>query len=477
MTLRNTLSLVLLCLAVSCFAQIKLPALFSDNMVLQQQTEAAIWGTELGKNKLVKITTSWDNKTYSAKVKKDGQWKAFVATPKAGSSYTITIEGSEKKTIKNVAIGEVWLCSGQSNMEMPVKGFRGEPVENSNDEIIHSLNPNIRLISVPRKSTTLPQTDFEGSWKSASPSTTGDFSATAYYFAKLVQELTGVPIGLVDVNFGGSNVEAWMSESMLVPYENVVIPDNDDSIKEVNRTPTVLFNGMLSPVIGYTIKGAIWYQGESNAERPLAYEELFPDMVHHWRALWDQGVFPFYFVQIAPFSYDNFYPANKPWFANSAYLRDAQRKAQYVIPNSGMACILDKGDMKTIHPMDKKTPGERLAYLALAQTYGFEGFGFATPDFDELNTEENKVTLTFKNLPNGLTSYGKEVTAFEIAGEDKVFYPATCKVRRKTVQIWSDQVAKPIAVRYAFSNEGPAQLFSTEGIPVTSFRTDNWSAE
>ena len=306
--------------------------------------------------------------------------------------------------------------------------------------------------------------------------TTGRFSAVAYYFAKLVNQTTGVTIGLVDVNYGGSNVEAWMSEESLKEFSEVTIPENDEAIGDPNRTATALYNGMLTPVIGYTVKGAIWYQGESNADRPLVYEQLFPAMVSLWRTEWDQGDFPFYYAQIAPFNYDMFYPADDtPWFANSAYLRDAQRKAQYSIPNSAMISLLDAGDMKTIHPMDKKTPGERLAWLALNQAYGYDGFGYSTPDYDQLNIEDSLVTITFKNLPNGLTSYGEQVTAFEIAGNDQIFYPAECKVRRKSVQVWSDKVKQPIAVRYAFTNEGPAQLFSTEGIPITSFRTDDWN--
>lgn len=464
---------LIILLALQAFSQLQLPALFSDNMVLQQQTEAKIWGIAKPKA-AVEIDASWIKQVITVKADKSGQWKTSIPTPAAGGPYEITIKSSETKTIKNVMIGEVWLCSGQSNMEMPLKGFRGEPVLNSNREIVNSKNPGIRLISIPRKSTIDPQTDFEGSWKEASPATSGEFSAVAYYFAKQVQALTGVTIGLVDVTYGGSNIEAWMNTDMLAPYGEIEIPASDEAIKEKNRTPIVLYNGMLHPVIGYTIKGAIWYQGESNAERPLEYETLFPDMVKLWRAKWDQGVFPFYYAQIAPFNYNLFYPGEKPWFANSAYLRDAQRKAQYTIPNSGMACLLDVGDMKTIHPMDKQTPGERLAWLALAQTYGFEGFGYQTPNFDELAIEDTLVTVTFKNLPNGLTSYGKEVTSFEIAGEDQAFYPAKCIVRRKSVQVYASNVKKPVAVRYAFTNEGSAQLFSTEGIPLSSFRTDDW---
>ncbi|MEQ8472875.1 MAG: sialate O-acetylesterase [Marinoscillum sp.] len=471
-TIKHLAFLIIMLVGFTAFSQTSVSALFSDNMVLQRNTDVKIWGSEDSKS--VSITTSWNDEPVKVKVT-DGKWSTSIKTPDAGGPYELTIRGKETRTIKNIMIGDVWLCTGQSNMEMPMKGFMGQPITNSNEQIIKSRNPNIRHIEIPRKSTTLPQSEFEGEWKEASISTTGEFSATAYYFAKLVNEITAIPIGLINVTYGGSNVEAWMNEETLSNYPEVEFPENDEAIGDKNRTPTVLFNGMLNPVIGYTIKGAIWYQGESNAERPIAYETLFPEMVKLWRAKWNQGDFPFYYTQIAPFDYDVFYTEPKPWFANSAYLRDAQRKSQYIIPNSGMTTLLDAGDMLNIHPMDKQTPGERLAWLALAKTYGYEGFGYATPDYDELNIEDSLVTVTFKNLPNGITSYGKEVTAFEIAGEDKVFYPAQCKVRRKSVQVWSDQVEKPVAIRYAFTNEGPAQLFSNEGIPVSTFRTDNWN--
>lgn len=455
-------------------AQVKLAPLFANNMVLQQQTNATIWGTAKAGEQVL-IAPSWSSTTATTKADKEGNWKVSMATPKAGGPFDIKIKASNEIVLQNILIGEVWLCGGQSNMEMPLKGFSGQPITDSNTEIVHSKNPNIRWITVPRKFTTHPQTTFDGNWKVAAPATSGNFSATAYYFAKLLQETTGVPIGLIDVTYSGSNIEAWMNAETLQAYPNIEIPTDDEAIQEKNRTPTVLYNGMLNPVIGYSLRGVIWYQGESNATRPLQYEGLFPDMVKLWRDQWDQGAFPFYYVQIAPYNYNSYYREDIPWYANSAYLRDAQRKAQYLIPESGMACLLDVGDMNTIHPMDKKTPGERLAWLALAKTYGLKGFGYATPDYDELAIEDSLVTITFKNLSNGISSYRKKVSAFEIAGADQVFHPAQCKVRRKSVQVWSEKVTSPVAVRYAFTNEGPAQLFSTEGIPVSSFRTDNWT--
>ncbi len=472
------------------FGQLAVPSLFSDNMVLQRNDTVRIWGRS---SDPVRIAASWLAEPLETTPGSKGQWRIQLPTTDAGGPHTITLttlaqkdetslqastNGQEQLVITNVLLGDVWLCGGQSNMEMPLRGYLGEPVSNSNEEVLTSENSNIRWISVPRKSTTEKQTNFEGKWKQAGIATTGSFSAVAYYFAKRIQQITGVPIGLVEVTYGGSIVEAWMNKPSLAPFPEIETPANNDEIGEPNRTATALYNGMLAPVIGYTIKGAIWYQGESNARRPLAYQQLFPAMVQLWREEWQQEAFPFYYVQIAPYHYDTFYPAEDlPWFANSAFLRDAQRQAQYLIPNAAMACVLDAGDQQTIHPADKQTPGERLAWLALQNTYGYDGFGAATPDYDQLNMEDSLVTITFKNLPNGLTSKGKTVTAFEIAGQDRVFHPATCNVRRKSVQVWSDKVKQPVAVRYAFTNTGPAQLFSTEGIPITSFRTDNWNPE
>lgn len=480
--MKHIKSIVFTCVAIWTVhhtqAQLSVNSLFSDHMILQRDDKVKIWGKANPKSK-VSVQGSWSKSSVSTNAKESGDWSVQLPTSAAGGPYTLTISAKETIKINDVLLGDIWLCSGQSNMEFPMKGYLGQPVSHSNMDVVRSTNPNIRSINIPRKSTTQSQYDFEGQWQSASPATTGDFSAAAYYFARLVNELTQVPIGLIDVTYGGSNVEAWMTTEAIGKNSKLEIPNTDEEIGEKNRTPTVLFHGMLAPVIGYTLKGVIWYQGESNANAPLDYEKLFPDMVKLWRNQWAQGDFPFYFTQIAPFNYDAFYRGEEklPWYANSGYLRDAQRKSQNVIPNSGMACLLDVGDMENIHPLDKQTPGERLALLALHDTYGFEGFGYATPDVDQLNIEDSLVTVTFRHLPNGLTSYGKEVTAFEIAGEDRVFYPAQCKVRRKSVQVWSDKVKTPVAIRYAFTNEGPAQLFSTEGLPISSFRTDNWNPE
>jgi sialate O-acetylesterase len=460
---------------LSAKAEIRLPSLFSDNMLLQQQMQAPIWGWAT-KNSTLYIQTSWDSKTYGVKVDKLGKWKTKVLTPTAGGPYEIIIQqGSESLTIKNILIGEVWLCSGQSNMEMPLKGFTGQPVLGGNDAIVHSKNDQIRFITVPRATVLSPKDNFEGSWQEASPRTTGNFSATAWYFGSLLQEVLDVPVGLVEVSYGGSNVEAWMNAEMLKDFTTVEIPKEVGKLGDApNREATTLFNGMLSPVIGYGIKGCIWYQGESNQNEPFEYKDLFKKMVSAWRGLWKQGDFPFYYAQIAPFDYSVFHPTEILEKHNSAYLREAQLKASKEIPNSGMAVLMDIGEEKNIHPVDKEKGGNRLAYLALAKTYGITGFEFESPEFNAMEIKGSTVIASFKNIPNGITSFGKEVTGFEIAGENKVFYPAQTIVRSKSVIVSSPRVENPVAIRYLFKDYTQAEIFSVGGLPMSSFRTDNW---
>jgi sialate O-acetylesterase len=442
-------------------------------MVLQQQTNPAIWGwAEKGSN--IKITTSWDKKSYKTKAGDSGRWEIKVLTPKAGGPYEITITDGKPLTLHNVLIGEVWFCSGQSNMEMPMKGFKGQPIIGSNDAILHSANKNIRLYTVPRSSQLELQENTKPSvWKESAPLAVSNFSATAYYFARLLNEMLNVPVGIINDSYSGSFIEAWMSPETLKPF-NVKIPGKGDTIRAVSRTPTTLYNGMLSPVIGYSIKGTIWYQGESNYDNPDKYEKLFPAMVNELRQEWNNGDFPFYYAQIAPYNYAQLPPYNSGGKYNSAYLRDAQRKAEKIIPNSAMAVLMDIGEEKNIHPSNKEAGGKRLALLALAKTYHLEGFGYASPSYDTLSVAGSIAAIRFKNSPNGLTSFGKELSQFEVAGSNKVFYPAKATIKGSNVLVSAPEVKDPVAVRYAFKDFVTGDLFSTEGLPVSSFRTDDW---
>jgi sialate O-acetylesterase len=441
-------------------------------MVLQQQSGTPIWGwAKEGVN--VSVITSWDKKHYNAKTDSNGKWKLKVLTPSAGGPYNITINDGEPVVLNNVLIGEVWLCSGQSNMEMPMKGYNGQPVLGSNIAILKSKNKNIRLFTVGHAAKTEPQNDCSGAWEEASPETVANFSATAYYFGMLLNETLDVPVGLINISFGGSSIETWMTASSLKPFDKIRIPQTGDSISGY-RSPTVLYNGMLSPAVGYGIKGCIWYQGEGNYDKPDAYEKLLPAMVREWRSLWKLGDFPFYYAQIAPYNYSIFTPDNRPQKYNSAYLRDAQRKALNAIPNSGMAVLLDVGEENLIHPANKEAAGTRLAYLALAKTYGLKGFGYASPALDAMTIKGSTAILTFKDATNGLTSYGKILSYFETAGPDKKFYAAKAVINKGVVSVSAPEVKEPVAVRYAFKDFVVGDLFSTEGLPVSSFRTDDW---
>jgi sialate O-acetylesterase len=468
-----TTFLILLIVVSGLYAQITLPALFSDNMILQQKSSVPVWGWAK-KAEMIEVTTSWNGKAYNAVADKDGSWRVMVATPQYGGPYTITVSGKNEIVLKNVMIGEVWLCAGQSNMEMPMKGFMGQPVKDANMAILQSRSHNIRLISVPRKSKAKPQDNFEGNWEEASPETVAEFSATGYFFGRLLNKTLDIPVGLINVSYGGSCIQAWMSKNTSTAFEDRQIPDTDEDIGEPNRTPTALFNGMLNPVIGYGIKGAIWYQGETNYIEPDKYLELFPAMVKEWRELWGRGNFPFYYAQIAPFDYSVFRGEKVVEKHNSAYLRDAQRKAAEIIPNSAMAVLLDVGCKEGIHPMYKETAGNRLAFLALGHTYGISGFTCDSPSFNAMEIKGSVVTVSFKQADIGITSYGKEVTLFEVAGEDKRFYPANIVLRRKSLLLSSPKVRHPVAIRYAFRDYVKGEIFSNAGLPLSSFRTDNW---
>jgi sialate O-acetylesterase len=466
----------LLLLPLTSRAQLQLAYLFADDMVLQQQANPAIWG-KAKPGTTIKVYTSWNKQTYSTRADAQGNWRLNVATTTAGGPYEIKVSGDGQRTLRNVLLGEVWLCSGQSNMEMPMKGFKGQPVTGSNEAILHAKNPLIRTFIVPRSVQREARDTIKSStWKVASPESIAGFSATGYYFGRLLNNmLDNVPVGLILSAYGGSPVEAFMSDTALQAFKDIAVPAKTDTAKLHNRVPTVLYNGMIHPVVGYGIRGCIWYQGETNYDRPAQYEQLFPAMVSQWRREWGIGDFPFYYCQIAPYDYSTYSQADTHSFANSALLRDAQRRALQHIPNSGMAVLMDLGEEKSIHPMRKEEGGTRLALLALEKTYGLKGFGAESPLYDSLSVKGGVATVYFRNAGNGLTSFGKPITGFEIAGKDKRFYPAkSVLLRNNTVLVSSAEVAEPVAVRYAFKDFTVGELYNTEGLPASSFRTDSW---
>ena len=447
-------------------AKIVLPSIFSNNMVLQQKDNVPVWGRSTA-NATVSVITSWNNKKYTARADSEGTWSLKVSTPSAGGPFNITISDGQKLTLTNILIGEVWVCSGQSNMEMPVKGFGNQPILQSADILLEADNPQIRLIRYERELKRTPQFDAKStSWQVSNAEVARDFSAAGFQFAQLLQRKLQVPVGIIMSTWGGTRIEPWMPEKSLRAFPEIVVPAISDTAKIMRNDPSVLFNAMIHPFLSYGIKGVLWYQGEGNRFNSKIYDRLMAAMVQEWRSRWQRN-FPFYYVQIAPFKY-------KDTIATAAYLREAQLKASTLIPNSGMVVSMDLGAENSIHPPDKTTIAKRLACWALANTYGWKGLPFAGPVYQSMTINNGDVTLTFSNIENGLTTFGKTLSAFEVAADDKVFYPATARIAGKTVIVKCDQVKNPVAVRYAFKEWIEGDLFNTEGLPASSFRTDNW---
>ncbi len=460
------LAFVMIFCAGQLKAQTKLASLFDDHMVLQRNAQIAIFGFDKP-NAKVTITTTWGAKAM-ATTNSYGKWKTTLVTNKEGGPYQIKVTGSSIININDVLLGEVWLCSGQSNMEMPVKGFIGQPVENSNQLILKSSNNQIRLFDVAKKISKTPLDTCKGKWLSASPENTPNFSVIAYVFGKMLNENLNVPIGLVTSDWGGTFAQSWTDNQTLKEgFSEIKLPV--DSTKSVNQnTPTVLFNGMINPLIPFTFKGIIWYQGESNFNNASQYQKLFPALINNWRSKFMKEDMPFYFVQIAPYIYNK--------IGNSAYLREVQLKTMLTVKNTGMVSTLDIGALNSIHPSQKTQVGERLALWALAKDYGFKGISYTGPIYKSIIIDKNKAIVSFDYSEMVLSSFGQELSDFEIAGEDKIFKPAKATLtNRGILEVSSTDVANPVAVRYGWKNFLKGTLFNTAGLPASSFRTDDWA--
>lgn len=448
------------------YAQIELPSVISDNMVLQQQFEAPIWGWA-NPGEEISVTASWDQKEVKATADAYGKWMVTLKTPQSGGVYTITIN---EIVLKNILIGEVWICSGQSNMWWPLS-----QTMNAETEIAAANYPEIRLYYAAREFADEPKKNCYGKWTECDPQTAAAFSAVAYFFGRELYQELGVPIGLIHTSWGGTPAEAWtrkevlQSDSELAIYlerfKQKIAATEPGIVPRDQRSPSSLYNAMIAPLIPFGIRGAIWYQGESNTREAKLYEKLFPAMIENWRQDWRQGDFPFYFVQIAPYNYDI------PVIC--ALLRDAQRK-NLSVPNTGMAVIMDIGDPNDIHPRNKQDVGKRLALWALAKDYGKQTIVYSGPLYKAMKIEKNKIRLMFDYVGKGLMAKGGELTHFEIAGEDRKFFHAKAKIDGKTVVVSSDKVKKPVAVRFSFSNIDEPNFFNKEGLPASSFRTDDW---
>lgn len=466
-------SLLILC-AQLVKSEVRLPAMMGDNMILQQNSSVNIWGWADGKR--VSITTSWDNKTYQASTDNNGAWLVKVDTPDGGyAPYTITISDGTPIVLSDVLIGEVWVCSGQSNMEMPMKGNMAQPIDNSLETLLYAVNYSnrIRFITVPRINDSQRRYDFEGrKWEVSNMESVANCSAACYFFAKQLTETLDIPIGLVINSWGGSRIESWMNEEILSSIDGVDIDGVKSMNMQVQQRLSYLYDTMLYPIINYSARGFLWYQGESNIVNHQHYSSTMSSMIAHWRELWESPDMPFYCVHIAPYQYKSGEDTG------AAQLREAQVDSLKSISNAGIISTIDIGDKHCIHPPQKDVVGLRLATLVLSQTYGIGSKLVSTgPMMTKVDYSDGKAIVTFNNAVTGLQPSFRNLEGFEIAGSDKKFYPAKAKTvgRTNTVEVYSDQVSQPVAVRYAFHDfvEG-LELSNTFGLAAFPFRTDSW---
>lgn len=469
------ISLFLVAVATNVSAKVELPPIFADNMVLQQNTDAALWG-KAQPGKKITITTTWSRSKVAVTAGEDGKWFARVATPKAGGPYEITFNDGEKLTLKNILIGEVWICSGQSNMEIQMRGYSGQPINGAPDLIL-TAKPSTPIRSCNlRKTWTLdPQDECEAVWYEHTPKGVYEASATAYFFARKLYEVLQVPIGIINASLGGSPIEGWMnpellkkefsSEVNLSHLETGVWPE-----KNPQYSAGTLYNGMLRSITRYTAKGFIWYQGCSNRKKFELYKRLQPAFVQMLRDEWENQDMGFYFTQIAPYRY------NDPQGRNAAYMMWAQAQTLELIPHSGMAVTHDVGELDCIHPAEKQTVGNRLAYLALSNDYGHDLIEANTPIYQSFEVKDGEAIVKFKVGKQGLSPINSDLEGFELAGQDGVFYPAKAQVRRdrSVLYVRCDEVPDPVAVRYGMRNWSQATVFNCFGIPVSPFRSDDW---
>ncbi len=494
-------------------AELKMPAIFGDHMVLQQKQTNPVWGWDTPGTK---VTVSFAGQTKSAEAGTDGAWRVKLDPVDANAKpQTITVAGTTKREITDVLVGEVWMCSGQSNMGFQVNGDWNGDIEAAASDL-----PNLRLIKVPNVGTQEAQKDFKGEWKASNADSARGFSAVGFFYGRYLHNILRVPVGLIDNAWGGSAAEAWVRRSSLEkdPRFKLLMEgtrkreadaespkakeDFDKSLAKWkedieklkaaglkpgqqlprqpqpptawltgNARPGNIFNGVMNPTLGYGIKGVIWYQGESNAGRAWEYAQLFPYMIEQWRAEWKQGDFPFYWVQLADFLAEKPEPGDSNW----AELRESQTKTMK-LPNTGQCVITDLGEGKDIHPKNKHDVAARLVRWALVKDYGMK-FAYRSPEFSKLEINGAKATVTFDlfGSPQLRPFDVQEAVGFAVCGEDKVWHWAKgTLVANNKVELACKDVPKPIAVRYAWADNPVANLFSNEGLPVTPFRTDDF---
>ena len=463
-----------LAISPALWATVELPDIISDNAVLQQNSDVKLWGKGKPGSK-VRINTSWDNQNYSAQAdKKTGKWEIRVKTPAASyTPYTVTFDdGDGPEKIENVLIGEVWFCSGQSNMEMPLRGYGVQPIEGAQEAIAYSGRyPGIRMVNIPKRASYTPQESVEGKWKQSCPKEAPEFSALAYFFARSLNDLLDVPVGIINCAYGGSKVEGWIPKEKLDTYANwdMDAEEKNEALQEYERIG-VMYNAMLNPIIGYNVKGFLWNQGESNVGRHAEYPYHQKDMVEIWRDRWGLGELPFYFVELPGWGYGN------PNGDNAAIFRESQHKGAEILPNSGIVCTSDliyPYELEDIHACKKKEIGERMAFMAAGKTYGIEGMPVNYPTIKNVDYQGDKAVLEFNY--RGFTP-NLDLPGFEVAGADRVFHPAkaTEDWNTHTVTVSSDAVKDIKAVRYCFKNFAVGKVKDMYGLPLVPFRTDDW---
>ena len=436
---------------------ISMPAIFADNMVLQQNSEVTFWGWAKPNEKIT-IKTGWIEEEFSTETGNQGTWKLIIKTPSAGGPYSISIKGYNELIFKNILIGEVWLCSGQSNMEWSANSG----IINGEQEIKEAEFPKIRLITVFHSSSHHPQDHFTGEWTECTPGTMRTFSAIGYFFARKLHKDLGVPVGIINTSWGGTPAEAWMPEEVI--RKDDFLREAAAKLKSVPwgpNEPGRIYNSMIYPLISFRIAGVLWYQGENNTLNAYAYEKMLSGLIESWRNDWGYD-FPFYFAQIAPYRY------GRPF--EGVEVMDAQRRVLKMV-NTGMIVLSDIGDTLDIHPKNKQDVGLRFANIALNRHYQKGDIEDSGPIYKNLEIEKNKAVITFDNS-EGLHAKGKKLTHFEIAGEDKIFYPADAVIKDDKVIVNSKKVRLPFSVRFAWSNTATPNLFNDAGLPASCFITD-----
>lgn len=463
--MKKLITILFIILSGQLFAQINIPSFFSDNMVLQRNTEVNFWGWG-NRGGDVTVTPSWTNQPIKVKATGHARFDVKLKTPEAGGPYEITVtSGAFKKVIKNILIGEVWLCSGQSNMQWNSNNRLKEML----DELPNATNPKIRLLNVSNIASLTPQDNIFDSWQECNPETAKGFSAIAYFYAKQLSEELNVPVGVINSSWGGTAAEFWTPANII--ESDVELLENAKKQRPAPSKPHEagsLWNAMIKPLVGYNIAGVLWYQGESNIISYTGYNKLFSAMINSWRTAWGYD-FPFYYVQIAPYDYKS-----KPEEQRGALLREQQVKT-LSIPKTGMVVVTDLvPDVNNIHPTQKIEVAKRLSKLALTDNYAKKAVDYKSPIYKSHKIEKGNIEIEFDNLQGKLKVNGPLVIDLLIADESKKFVPADYKISNNKLIVFNKSIKNPVAVRFGFADVSMPNLFNSNGLPVSPFRTDDW---